>query len=53
MTRLTTVNGTFNMSMQTMMLTTMIPLLKSCGILWEIICLNVSISFVYTDMISP
>ena len=33
--------------------TSVISELRTCGILWLISCLNVSISFVYTDMISP
>ena len=34
-------------------LTTVIALDSSCGILCEITCRSVSVSFVYTDMISP
>ena len=34
-------------------LTMVMPEFNSCGKLWLIICLSVSISFVYTDMMSP
>ena len=47
------VSGTLRIIMLTSTLTIVIALLNTCGILWLTICLIVSVSFVYTDMISP
>ena len=53
MIRVVTVSGTLKMIMLTRTLTIVIALFKNCGMLWLIICLSVSMSFVYLDMISP
>ena len=51
--KVVTVKGTLRIIMLTKTLTIVMTLLKHCGILWLIICLSVSISLVYLDMISP
>ena len=51
--RVSRVSGMLSMSIMDKILTIVIALLKSWGILWLIICLSVSISFVYTDIMSP
>ena len=53
MKNVSAVSGMFSMNIQTVVLIIVIALLKSCGIDWLIICLSVSVSFVYMDMISP
>ena len=53
MTRVSTVSGTLSTTMETSTLTTVIALFSSCGMLWLIIWRRVSISLVYSDMISP
>ena len=52
-TKATPVSGRLMETMLITIPTIIIMLLRNCGMLWLIICLKVSTSLVYTDIISP
>ena len=53
MTKVTSASGQDRAIISAAVLTTVIKLLMSCGMDWEIIWRSVSVSLVYTDIISP